>query len=91
MDLCDADKMSVEELKSMARELGHTYDVLFFYVEPGAEIKFGLKVLRSDVDIIKICQWVANNKVLDVYCVKHVKFPNLPQNKQKPLQDVDPI
>ena len=68
VDQCDIDKMSVEEIGEMLKDLAHRETFFYYYLEPGRDLNTGLKELRGGRDVSLFCKYVMTHKLMEIYC-----------------------
>nr|KAJ0222777.1 hypothetical protein LSAT_V11C200063570 [Lactuca sativa] len=68
-DFVDTDLFSVHDLNDMIHEIGYSTDdtMYYHYRIPNLDLDFRLKGLVNDQDVISMAQYVAQNRVINLY------------------------
>ena len=67
-DLCEGDRMSLIELKTMARMLGHEHGSIQFYWKlDGSALGSNFRLIKNEPDVIEMCSKVPENRYINVY------------------------
>ena len=81
IDMCDAERMSIHELNKMVGKVGHrNATILYYYLEPVADMRTGLRELSTDTHVRTFCDWAYKFKVMEVYC-HHLTDPEIEELK----------
>ena len=69
--MCDAERMSIHELNKIVEKVGHrNAAILYYYLEPIADMGTSLRELSTDTHVRTFCDWAYKFKVMEVYCYR---------------------
>ncbi|GKC91909.1 hypothetical protein Tco_1157351 [Tanacetum coccineum] len=78
----DADTFSAIEVQTMVKDLGYVHkDLQLYYKIPKCNLDIGLKPLSCDKDVMEMCQYVSQCKVMDVFVIHLISEPELVSNE----------
>ncbi|GJT06823.1 transposase, MuDR [Tanacetum coccineum] len=78
----DADTFSAIEVQTMVKDLGYVHkDLQLYYKIPKCNLDIGIKPLSCDKDVIEMCQYVSQYKVMDVFVIHPISEPELVSNE----------
>ncbi|GJQ91489.1 hypothetical protein Tco_0002628, partial [Tanacetum coccineum] len=81
-DDADADTFSAIEVQTMVKDLGYVHkDLQLYYKIPKCNLDIGLKPLSCDKDVMEMCQYVSQCKVMDVFVINPISEPELISNE----------
>ncbi|GKD31829.1 hypothetical protein Tco_1242607 [Tanacetum coccineum] len=81
-DDVDADTFSAIEVQTMVKDLGYVHkDLQLYYKIPKCNLDIGLKPLSCDKDVMEMCQYVSQCKVMDVFVIHPISEPELVSNE----------
>ncbi|GKB35266.1 hypothetical protein Tco_0880208, partial [Tanacetum coccineum] len=69
-------------VQTMVKDLGYVHkDLQLYYKIPKCNLDIGLKPLSYDKDVMEICQYVSQCKVIDVFVIHPISEPELVSNE----------
>ncbi|GJT07180.1 transposase, MuDR [Tanacetum coccineum] len=81
-DDVDVDTFSAIEVQTMVKDLGYVHkDLQLYYKIPKCNLDIGLKPLSCDKDVMEMCQYVSQCKVMDVFVIHPISEPELVSNE----------
>ncbi|GJY50961.1 mutator type transposase [Tanacetum coccineum] len=81
-DDVDADTFPAIEVQTMVKDLGYVHkDLQLYYKIPKCNLDIGLKPLSCDKDVMEMCQYVSQCKVMDVFVIHQIIKPELVSNE----------
>ncbi|GJX10041.1 hypothetical protein Tco_0199900 [Tanacetum coccineum] len=81
-DDVDADTFSAIEVQIMVKELGYVHkDLQLYYKIPKCNLDIGLKPLSCDKNVMEMCQYLSQCKVMDVFVIHPISEPELVSNE----------
>ncbi|GJV19936.1 mutator type transposase [Tanacetum coccineum] len=85
-DDVDADTFSTIEVQTMVKDLGYIHtDLMLYYKIPKLPLHNGLKSLACDKDVMEMCQYVSQCKLMEVFVIHPISEPDLVDNEFDPL------
>lgn len=66
VDHYDSERIFVQELEKMIKELGRSGTFFYYCLIPGEEMNSGLRQLKGHSDIVSFCKDVNTYKVMEV-------------------------
>ncbi|KAL4580013.1 hypothetical protein LXL04_016185 [Taraxacum kok-saghyz] len=85
-DFVDVDLFSVHEFEDMLEQLGYVNreNMYYQFLIPEIELQYGLMPLVNDQDVIILCKYVSQAKVIDIYIEhKHTMIEDV--NDKQPI------
>ncbi|GJX91655.1 hypothetical protein Tco_0344981 [Tanacetum coccineum] len=76
-DDVDADTFSTIEVQTMVKDLGYIHtDLMLYYKIPKLPLHNGLKSLACDKDVMEMCQYVSQCKLMEVFVIHPISKPD---------------
>ncbi|GKD92265.1 mutator type transposase [Tanacetum coccineum] len=83
-DDVDADTFSTIEVQTMVKDLGYIHtDLMLYYKIPKLPLHNGLKSLACDKDVMEMCQYVSQCKLMEVFVIHPISEPDLVDNGKR--------
>ncbi|GJZ55318.1 transposase, MuDR [Tanacetum coccineum] len=83
-DDVDADTFSTIKVQTMVKDLGYIHtDLMLYYKIPKLPLHNGLKSLACDKDVMEMCQYVSQCKLMEVFVIHPISEPDLVDNGKR--------